>query len=160
MPQLDPQYFAPQLIWLAITFIALYFAMSNFALPKIGDVLEERESKIAGDLAAAKALKEETEKAIAAYEQALAEARAKANAIASKTREDLSARLAEDRAAIEKQLADRTTAAEKRISDARGKSLAQVEAIAAETAGTIVERVIGVKTDAAEATASVKQIAG
>ena len=51
-----------------------------------GCVLAKRSSAIEGDLSRAQALKEETEAAIAAYEKALADARAKAQDIAVETR--------------------------------------------------------------------------
>ena len=39
-PPLDPSTFAPQIIWLAITFTALYVILSRFALPRVGEVIE------------------------------------------------------------------------------------------------------------------------
>ena len=97
MPQMDFSTFSPQLIWLAITFIGLYLLMSRVALPKIGGVIEQRQSKIADDIDAAQSLKNDTDKAIAAYEQALAEARAKAHAIAQETRDKLNAEVDAER---------------------------------------------------------------
>lgn len=82
LPQLNANDFAPQLFWLAITFALLYVIMSRVALPRIGSVLEERKDKIQRDLATAERLKGETEKALEAYEKALADARANAAAIA------------------------------------------------------------------------------
>ena len=58
MPQFDPSVWPPQLIWMVITFVALYFLMSRVALPRITDVLEEREFKINDALRKATGLKE------------------------------------------------------------------------------------------------------
>ena len=89
MPQLNPLDWAPQLIWLVITFGVLYLLMKRVALPKIGSVIEMRQGRIAGDLEEADKLRRETQEAIAAYEQALAEAKARAHAIAQEARNKL-----------------------------------------------------------------------
>ena len=89
MPQLNPLDWAPQLIWLVITFGVLYLLMKRVALPKIGSVIEMRQGRIAGDLEAADKLRRETQEAIAAYEQALAEAKARAHGIAQEGRNRL-----------------------------------------------------------------------
>ena len=75
-----------------MSFIALYFIMSRAALPRIANVLEERAGRIAADLAAAAQLREQTQQAIADYEQALADARAGAQSIARKAREEIQRR--------------------------------------------------------------------
>ena len=63
MPQFDPAVWSPQLIWLAISFVALYFLMSRVALPRISDVLEEREFKISDALRKAEGLRDDAEDA-------------------------------------------------------------------------------------------------
>ncbi|MBT7451768.1 MAG: F0F1 ATP synthase subunit B', partial [Rhodospirillaceae bacterium] len=43
MPQFDPSTFSSQLFWLLICFVVLYWVISKFAIPRIGDILEQRE---------------------------------------------------------------------------------------------------------------------
>jgi F-type H+-transporting ATPase subunit b len=144
MPQLNPLDWAPQLIWLAITFSILYLLMKWVALPRIGSVIEMRRQRIAGDLETAERLRRETQEAIAAYEQALAEAKAKAHAIADEARNRLKDEVAAERADLERDLAAKATEAEARIQAAKTAALKDVNEVAAETAAAIVQRLIGV----------------
>ena len=86
-PPFQSEHFPSQLLWLTVSFVLLYVLMSKIALPRIGSILAERSRIIGDDLAAAERLKEQSDAAHAAYEKALAEARARAQGIASATRE-------------------------------------------------------------------------
>ncbi len=142
-PPLDPGTFAPQLVWLALTFGLLYLLLKRAALPRVGEVIEERSERIKRDLGQAEALKAETETALAEYEQALAEARTKANAIAKLMRDRLTAEVDKERAKVEAQIAAKLAEAERRIADTKTKALSNVSDVAGEVAGAIVARLIG-----------------
>ena len=142
-PPFDPATFPSQLLWLAITFAALYLLMSKLALPRVGSIIGERKARLDADLAAADASRQQTDAAIAAYEAALAAARSKAQGIATETRESIQVELASKRHAVESDLAGRITAAESRIAQTKAAALTQVDEIAAETAQTIVSQLVG-----------------
>lgn len=150
LPQLDPAVFAPQLIWLAISFVLLYVIMSQVALPRIGGVIEERRNRIQRDLDEAERLKGETEKALAAYEEALAEARGRAQKIASETRDVLGKEVDAKRSDVERQITAKLADAERRISDMKTSALTQVNEIATTTAQEVVDKLIGKKVAADE----------
>ncbi len=142
-PPFDPATFGSQLIWLAITFGALYFLMSRLALPRIGSIIEERNGRVAGDLAEAGRLKESTDAAIAAYEQALAEARRNAHGIGQQARDAAKAEADANRKRIEADLQGKLAAAESRIGEVKSRALAEVDAIARDAAEAIVETLAG-----------------
>ena len=142
-PPFDPATFASQLLWLAIFFGLLYFLMQRVALPRIGGILAARDNLVAGDLAEAGRLKEETDAAIAAYEQALATARQNAHSIAQQAREEMKAAIDAERRRIEAELRVRLDAAERQIAEVKAGALAQVDAIARDTAETLVEVLLG-----------------
>lgn len=154
LPQLNPNDFAPQLIWLAVTFGLLYLIMSRVALPRVGEVLEERKDRIARDLDAAAKLKADTDRALADYEKALADARAKASGIAKETRQSLAAETEAERVKVEGKLALKLQDAEARIAATKTKALASVNDIASETVSAIVGKLIGQNVDAAEVQAA------
>src|ERR1700732_1514598 len=86
-PPFQAQTFASQLIWLAIAFVLLYALMSKLALPRVAAIIEGRQKHTDGDTAEAGRLKTQSDEAVAAYEKALADARARAQAIANETRD-------------------------------------------------------------------------
>jgi F-type H+-transporting ATPase subunit b len=142
-PPFAGETFVSQLLWLALTFVALYVIMSRIALPRVNAILEARRQRIADDLVEADRLKRETEAAIAAYEKKLADARANAQAIAAKARAELMAKAEERRKATEEQLHQRLQEAEKTIAATKNTAMANVRTIAIEGAAAIVERLIG-----------------
>ena len=156
MPQLDIHAWPPQLIWLAITFIALYIVMSRYAIPRIGGTINERRGVIEGDLGAAQRLRSETEQAVATYEKGLAEARGRAHAIAQETRDKLTGEADKERAKVDAELNARIASAEKQVAETRDRALATAEEMAADIAVEIVNELTGAnvsKSDAASALA-------
>lgn len=153
-PPFDPTYFPSQLFWLAISFVVLYIALDRFILPKIKTTIEDRRDRIADDLDAAAQAKADAEAAGKAYEQSLADARAKAHGIAAETRAALDKEIAKDSASVEAELADKQAAAEASIRAAKDKAFAEVRGIAATATAAAVEALAGVELsddDAAKA---------
>ena len=147
MPQFNVDSFAPQLIWLAITFVALYAILSRLILPKIGGAIEARQNQIASDLDEAGRLKRETEQAVAAYEQALSEARGRAHAIASEQRATLTSEIEARNADLERQLSAHAAEADARITAMKQQALANVTDIAVDASQAIVQKLLGEQAD-------------
>ncbi|SLN33856.1 F0F1 ATP synthase subunit B family protein [Oceanibacterium hippocampi] len=145
MPQLNFADYPPQLVWLAITFILLYLVMARVAIPRITQVLEERQNRVAHDVSEAERLKKDTDKAIAEYEAALAEARSKASTIGADLRAELAAQDAERTASIDEQIAADMQKAEKRIAAAKADALGNIGEIAGDGAREVVRKIIGVE---------------
>ncbi len=160
MPQLDLSTWPPQLFWLAVTFMLLYFVISRVAIPRTGGVIALRKSTIDGDLASAQKLKIETENAIKSYEAALAEAKAKANAIATENRNALNAEIEAERAKLDAALGAKIATAEKKVAASRDKALEDVAAMAADIASQIVAQLTGAKVTKTAATAAVSKTLG
>jgi F-type H+-transporting ATPase subunit b len=142
-PPFQTENFPSQLVWLTLSFVLLYVLMAKVALPRIGSIFEERSKRIADDIGAAQRFKEQSDAAHAAYEKALADARARAQAIANATREREAAAAEETNKRLEAELHERLATAEKSIAATRNAAMGNVGAIAADTATAIVERLIG-----------------
>lgn len=149
-PPLDPTTLAPQLVWLAITFAALYLLLKKIAIPRIGGVIEERQNRIQRDIDAAEKLKDDVDGAMKAYEKSLADARGNATAIARATNEKLSAEVDRERAAVETATAKKLADAEVRITATKQKALSSVGEIASEIAGPVIKQLTGKDVSADE----------
>jgi F-type H+-transporting ATPase subunit b len=149
MPQLD---FAnplttSQVVWGAIIFALLYILLSRIALPKVGEVLDERARHIAADLETARASKSRADEAAnevaVATARARAEAQAAINAALDVAHQESAARIATLNERLEKQLQD----AEAQINVARAAAMSALREVATETASTVIGRLTGAAAD-------------
>jgi F-type H+-transporting ATPase subunit b len=142
-PPLNTTDFAPQIIWFAITFSALYLLLSRVVLPRIGEVIEERKDRIKRDLDAAERLKDDTDKALQSYEKALADARGNASAIAKETQAKLGAEVDAERQKLDAALNAKLADAERSIGATKSKAMQSVSEIAADTAAALTSALSG-----------------
>ena len=156
LPQFDPATFEPQLIWLSITFLALYLVMSKSALPKISSVLEERANRKADDLDEADRARKESESLQTTYQEILAEARAGATKILREARRGLNADLETRKAEMKTKLARRLDKAEAAIMTAKEKAMKDLEEIAAVACQAIVKKLSARTMKKGDAVAAVR----
>ena len=150
MPQLDVSTFAPQLVWLAITFVVLYLLMAKLGLPRVSAILDARRKRQDDDLARAAEMKAEAEAAIAAYQKAMAEARAEAQATIRDRTERFATEAAERQRQLAQTLAEQTKAAEQEIVAAKVRAFAEIRNVAVEVARSVTEKLTGSAPDEAK----------
>jgi len=150
-PPFDSTTFGSQLIWLFISFGLFYYLMSKFALPRLANILETRRDRIATDVEEAERFKAKTDEAIASYEKALTDARAKSQAIANKARDEAQADLDAEKAETDKLLQAKIAEAEASIAAMKASALKDVDSVAAEVTQSLVEKLIGEKISKADA---------
>jgi F-type H+-transporting ATPase subunit b len=153
-PPFDSKTFPSQLLWLALTFVALYLLMARVGLPRVASILESRRQRIDGDLGEARRLKGQSDEAIAAYEKALAEARGRAQALVAERRQQQAAAAEAQRKALDASLNAHIGEAEKTIADSKSAAMVNVRGVAVDAAAAIVERLIGRAPESREALAA------
>ena len=158
MPQFELANFIPQLAWLALFFVILYFGIVRLTLPKIGGVVDRREATVKGDIAGAETAKGQADRIREEYEAAIAAAHGSAQAAVG------SAKAASTRA-VEQRLAeaDRMTEAhlaraQASLDAARTGAMAEVERIATEATVEIVALVSGRRPEPATALDAVRRV--
>ena len=154
LPQLDSSTYASQIFWLLVTFALLYFLMSKVFLPRLGGVIEERRNRIADDYDQAAEFKRQAEAARAAYDRALADAKARAASVHAETKAQIDADIAEAEAESEQHLAAEIAAAEARIAQTAEAAREAVATAARDTTKALVEALIGEEPSDATVTAA------
>jgi F-type H+-transporting ATPase subunit b len=160
MPQLDQLLlvYQSQWFWLAIVLAVIFFVVGRGMLPKIEQVVDDRNARIAGDLAEAERARAAADAAdadaLAAEDGARNEAHAvtgKAKAAAAKDSEGVLAK-------ADAEIAVRLAEAEAALAKAQDKALKGLEDIASEAAQGIVAKLSGASVTPAQAGAAVKAV--
>lgn len=153
MPQLETSTYLGQIFWLILTFGLLYWLLKTRALPRISEVLEARQDRIAADLDKAASLRAEAEAAARKQEEVVAKAHASAQVRIKELQDRLAADAAKRQATLDAELSAKLAEAEARVKAAREAALAEVRGVAVEAAQAAAERLAGLKVgrDVAEA---------
>ena len=127
MPQLNPEFFASQLFWLAITFIFLFIFLWRISLPRIGNVLEKRERKISEDLTTAKELQNEAEKIQETIESQLKQARTDASEMIKTSSLTLQEKAQIELTKLDKELDTKIEQSSATIEKSKNESVSQIQ---------------------------------
>jgi F-type H+-transporting ATPase subunit b len=159
-PPFDQTTFPSQLFWLVVTFAFLFVVMWRVAGPRINGVITTRRDKINSDIAVAQQNRNDAEAASAAYQTALAGARARANALADENRKRVADEIANAKGEADAQAHEATAKAEARMQAMRVDARASVMKAAQDAAITIVAHLTGDTVSDADAEAAVKLASG
>ena len=149
-PPFDPTSFPSQILWLAIVFGGLYLLMSRVALPRVGEIIEARRTRIDSDLESAAAMQKQADEASAAYEKALSDAKAQAQTTAQQMRDRLAGQSEAERKTLETGLNAKLAASEAQIDATKAQAMTSVEAMATDTAAEIIRHITGAGAEQSE----------
>lgn len=156
LPQFEFQHWFGQIVYLVFLFVVLYFLIAKIFAPRMRRVFDERSSTISTAIETARQVQAEAagqaEAAKREVEEARAASRATAAAAKARVTEEANARAAAEEATVSARIAE----AEAAIARTRDAAMANVGAIAADTASAMVERLTGKAPSGAEAAAAVK----
>ena len=141
MHQLELEYFAPQIIWLVISFTVLWLLMAKLALPRIGLILEERQKRISDNLAMAENLKLDADAEIEAYETAISEGKEQARLIISEAIKSSASEAEKQTQELNMAISKMLKEAEERIESAKSLAIENIESSAVEITSDIIERI-------------------
>lgn len=140
MPQLDFTTFGNQIFWLLVVLAVIYWVLSRIALPRIGGVISDRQGAITGDLMAAEEFKQKAKEAEAAYDKALADARAEAGKIIAANKAEMQKELDAAIAHADAEIGARAAESEKRIGEIRASAVEDARSVAREVTAALVEK--------------------
>jgi F-type H+-transporting ATPase subunit b len=160
VPQIETATFASQIFWLIVAFVTLYWLLSRRALPRLTEVLEARQDRIAADLDEAERLRREAEAALTSYQALIAKAQDEAHALLAETQTRLQAEAAKRQAELDARLAEQLSEAEARIAEARQSALKELEEAAVMVAQSALERLAGLKVAKKTAQSTLRAVLG
>jgi len=150
--------YSSQIFWVLLTFGFVFFVIGLGMVPKVQSTVDARDKKIADDLDMARVNSAGADTLEAEWRAKENEARATAQArmVAAKAEaaKNREAALAKADAAIGEKL----SAAEREIEAGRVKALGEIEAVAADAAADIVQRVAGADVSSDAALRAVKAV--
>ena len=145
MPQLAQLalVYQSQWFWLLLVLGAIYFFVGRGIVPKVEATVEDRDAKIAADLAEAERLQDEAARMEEDWRGRMNEGHAEAQAVIAKAKAKADADAQKRVAKADAELATKAEAAAADLDQARQSAVAEIEQLAVDAAREIVARLSG-----------------
>ena len=157
MPQLNPEFWVSQIVWLVLTFGILYIVLSKLILPKISDNLESRKSQILENIETAEKQREESEKKIKEFEKIILDSKLEGKNHFNEVRQKILDDINNKRTALEKDIDKEINAAEEEINNLKINSNEKIKNIAVETSAELIKELIGEEANNSSISAIVEE---
>jgi F-type H+-transporting ATPase subunit b len=131
-----------EIVWGALSFLLLFFAMSKFAYPAIKKMTEARTERIREDLGAADTAKAEAQTVLEEYRAQLADAKTEASRIIEEARVQADSLKRDQEARLQTELADMRAKAMTDIEGAKNQIMADLRGEVADLAIGAAEAVV------------------
>ena len=142
MPQLNPEFWVSQIVWLVITFGVLYLVLSKLILPKISNNLEARKSQILENIETAEKQREESEKKVKEFEKIILDSKIEAKNYFSEARQKVLEDINKKRISLENDIDNEISAVEREINKLKNTSDDKITKIAIETSSDLIKQLI------------------
>ena len=157
MPQLNPEFWVSQILWLVLTFGILYIVLSKLILPKISDNLESRKSQILENIETAEKQREESEKKLKEFEKIILESKLEAKNYFNEARQKILKDINNKKVALEKDIDNEISAAEQEVNNLKITSSEKIKKIAIETSSELIKQLIGEEANNSNISAIVEE---
>ena len=159
MPQLSQLalVYQSQWFWLLLVLGAIYFFVGRGIVPKVEATVDDRDARIAADLAEAERLQGEAARIEEGWRTRMNEGHAEAQGLIAKAKARADAEAVKRVAKADAELDAQATAAAAELDQARQSALAEIEALAVEATQAIVARLSGGKVHETKARKAVAE---
>jgi len=158
MPQLNPEFWAAQIFWLILIFSSLYIIMWKIFLPKISDIIENRKSRIIGDLNETQKLKENAEKKLREYNKIIEDTKKEAKKIIEDNKKKLENDIKSKKQKFNEEIEKELKSVEKEIKSLKKSSISSINKIAAEVSSEVIKQLVGTSVNMSNVSAIVEDI--
>ena len=146
-----------QWFWLLLVLGAIYFFVGRGIVPKVEATVEDRDAKIAADLAEAERLQAEAAQVEEAWRKRMNEGHAEAQALIAVSKAKADADAHKRVAKADAELAAKAETAAGELDQARRSALAEIEALAVEATREIIAKLAGGSVTEAKARKAVAE---
>jgi len=158
MPQLNPEFWLSQILWLTGIFIILYFLVQKFFSPKLFSLIDARADFIKSLLKEAEIYKNQIQKLENEYNLIIADAKNESKKLSAKLKNDFNEKTSLKKKEFENILNSETQKAEQEINTFKKQTLENIQNIAGDFSRELIEKITGTAPNSSNLNAVITEI--